>query len=225
MPLRFSHKSVARRIPERPILKSPANLCVVLLCVLLLTAITVLWIKCKILNTEKDQLQTSYNNLTIERDQLQTSYINLTIKSGQFQRERDEYLRRLCDLGKCFISSSSLYWMSNESKRWTDNQQDCWNKGADLVIINSKEEQEFIFKIKISKAAWIGPSDREREGEWKWVDDTPLTARFWGYTEPNSNEADEDCVLESYFSGSLLNWADYPCSSRFTWICEKKIFN
>ncbi|KAM9449843.1 uncharacterized protein Hap1MRO34_022305 [Clarias gariepinus] len=59
--------------------------CMLLLCVLLLTAITVLWIKYITLNTENNQLQTSFNNLTIERDQLQTSFNNLTIERDQLQ--------------------------------------------------------------------------------------------------------------------------------------------
>ncbi|MCJ8749242.1 hypothetical protein PDJAM_G00174130, partial [Pangasius djambal] len=36
--------------------------CVLLLCVLLLTAVTVLWIKFTNLNTENNQLQARYNN-------------------------------------------------------------------------------------------------------------------------------------------------------------------
>ncbi|XP_049328195.1 CD209 antigen-like protein E [Astyanax mexicanus] len=56
-----------------------------LLCVLLLTAITVLWIQFNHLTAERDQLQTSNTNLTAERDQLQTSYTNLTAERDQLQ--------------------------------------------------------------------------------------------------------------------------------------------
>ncbi|KAF5897166.1 antigen like protein, partial [Clarias magur] len=136
--------------------------CVVLLCVLLLTAVTVLWIKYNILKTECNQLQTSYNNLTIERDQL--------------QRERDEYLRKFCDQGKCFAFNSSLYFMSNEKKKWTESREDCRKRGADLVIINNKEEQSFIADKLQGGRAWIGLSDRDTEGEWKWVDGTLQTS-------------------------------------------------
>ncbi|KAF4071632.1 hypothetical protein AMELA_G00275580, partial [Ameiurus melas] len=59
--------------------------CVVLLCVLLLTAVTVLWIKFTNLNTENNQLQTIYDHLIIERYQLQTSYNTLTIERDQLQ--------------------------------------------------------------------------------------------------------------------------------------------
>ncbi|KAF5897168.1 C-type lectin domain family 4 member E-like isoform X1, partial [Clarias magur] len=78
---------------------------------------------------------------------------------------------------KCFMFSSSLYFMSNERKSWTESREDCIRRGADLVIINNKEEQEFISKQKVNNRiqAWIGLSDRDTEGEWKWVDGTTLT--------------------------------------------------
>ncbi|KAF5880170.1 antigen like protein, partial [Clarias magur] len=152
--------------------------CVVLLCVLLLTAITLLWIKFSMLNTENNQLQTRYNNLTIERNQLQTSYNNLTIERDKLKKERDVYLKTFCDLdkGRCVSFSSSLYFMSTEKKNWTESRQDCRDKGADLVIINSAEEQDFITKQLNGAHAWIGLSDRDTEGEWKWVDGTLLTS-------------------------------------------------
>ncbi|KAF5893774.1 C-type lectin domain family 4 member E-like isoform X1, partial [Clarias magur] len=192
--------------------------CVVLLFVLLLTIIAVLWIKFSMLNTENNQLQTSYNNLTIERDQLQTSndiltierdqlqtsndiltierdqlqtsndiltierdqlqtsYNTLTNERDQLKRERDGYLRKHCDSWGCFSFSSSIYFIFNEKKSWDESREDCRNKGADLVIINSSEEQDFISKQLQGGRAWIGLSDGDTEGKWKWVDGTPLTS-------------------------------------------------
>ncbi|XP_053335824.1 CD209 antigen-like protein E [Clarias gariepinus] len=185
-------------------------MCVVLLCVLLLTAITVLWIKYNILITENNQLQTGNNNLTIERDQL--------------LRERDGCLRTFGDLCKwCFIFGS-LYFMYNEEKNWTESRQICMDKGADLVIINNREEQEFISKQKVNGRiqAWIGLSDRETEGEWKWVDGTPLTTAFWASGEPNNAGGDEDCA--EFYSGDTGNfWNDKKCTTKGNWICEKHL--
>ncbi|KAF5893584.1 antigen like protein, partial [Clarias magur] len=149
--------------------------CQKLLCVLLLTAITVLWINYHILKTENEQLQTSISNLTIERNQLQTRISILTIERDQLQRERDEFLRTLCDFGKCFSFSSSDYFMSNMKNSWTESRHGCREGGGDLVIINSREEQDFITKQLQGGQAWIGLSDGDTEGKWKWVDGTLLT--------------------------------------------------
>ncbi|KAB5518540.1 hypothetical protein PHYPO_G00167230 [Pangasianodon hypophthalmus] len=194
--------------------------CVVLLCVLLLTAVTVLWIKFSTLNTENNRLQTRYNTLTTQRDQLQTRYNNLTIERDQLQRERDGYLRTLCDLyqGRCFWFNFSFYYMSNDSKSWDESRQDCSSRGADLVIITSREEQEFIVKQLGHFEAWIGLSDREKEGEWKWVDGTPLTTKYWASGEPN-DAGDEDCA--EIYTLNEAAWNDKKCSDKQHWICKK----
>ncbi|KAG9259802.1 hypothetical protein AMEX_G27387 [Astyanax mexicanus] len=125
-----------------------------LLCVLLLTAITVLWIQFNHLTAERDQLQTSYTNLTAERDQLQAEVFINTLRKGQ--------------------------WI------------------------------------------WIGLSDGETEGVWKWVDGSELITGFWRPGEPNSN-GDEDCVTTDIGSDPVNNWNDYPCNRQLVWICEKRI--
>ncbi|KAM9449573.1 C-type lectin domain family 4 member E-like [Clarias gariepinus] len=184
--------------------------CLVLLCVLLLAAITVLWVKFNNLKTENSQLQTKLNNLTVERDQLQNSYNIATFK--------DTYI----NLGWRGFNSS-LYYISTENKDWEKSRQDCRERGADLAVVNSKGEQEFINKLLCIRVAWIGLSDIDKEGEWKWVDDTTPSTRFWGRGEPNSYAGDEDCATTGYMTDPIWNWADYPCNSEFMWICEKAI--
>uniref|UniRef100_A0A8C7JZ21 Asialoglycoprotein receptor 2-like n=1 Tax=Oncorhynchus kisutch TaxID=8019 RepID=A0A8C7JZ21_ONCKI len=136
------------------------------------------------LTDERDQLQTRYNNLTEERDQLQTRYNNLTDERDQLQtrynnltEERDRLQNLLCERTCCSDGwkkfECSCYFISTEKKTWKQSRQDCLERGTDLVIINSKEEQEFLFNFK--KRVWIGLTDRETEETWKWVDGTPLT--------------------------------------------------
>ncbi|KAF5892656.1 C-type lectin domain family 4 member E-like isoform X1, partial [Clarias magur] len=125
--------------------------CEMLLCVFLLTAITVLWINYHILKTENNQLQTWNNILTIEREELE-----MFLKLGWT------------------YSNSSFYYTTSEQKSWEESRQNCRERGADLVIINSREEQEFINLLRRGRVAWIGLSDSVAEGEWKWVDGTQL---------------------------------------------------
>ncbi|XP_060771620.1 hepatic lectin-like [Neoarius graeffei] len=201
---------------------------VVLLCVLLLAVVTVLWIKFDNLNIEYSQLQITNNNLTMERNQLQTSNNNLTIEKDQLQMEKDEWQNKLALIDThakngWIYFNSSIYYMFNERKNWNESKQDCTQRGAHLVIINSKEEREFIGKLTRCKKAWIGLSDSDTEGVWKWVDGTPLTTAYWNSGEPNDSRVnrDEDCV--EILSGNK-NWNDMSCSEESCYICEMNLF-
>ncbi|XP_030643560.1 C-type lectin domain family 4 member E-like [Chanos chanos] len=124
------------------------------------------------------------------------------------------------------IYKSSLYYISNEERTWSGSRQYCRDRGADLVIINSKEEQEFIKGLSGDKKAFIGLTDDVTEGVWKWVDGTALTTEYWDRKQQQPDkEHDENCVTiqYQYSCDRLETWHDVPCSGRYYFICEKAV--
>uniref|UniRef100_A0A672HWY4 C-type lectin domain-containing protein n=1 Tax=Salarias fasciatus TaxID=181472 RepID=A0A672HWY4_SALFA len=70
---------------------------------------------------------------------------------------------------------SSLYHVSSTKKTWQESRDDCLSRGADLMIIDSQEEQvAYDFLRRLSKEMWIGLTDSAQEGTWRWVDGTLL---------------------------------------------------
>uniref|UniRef100_A0A8C1QLE6 C-type lectin domain-containing protein n=1 Tax=Cyprinus carpio TaxID=7962 RepID=A0A8C1QLE6_CYPCA len=122
--------------------------------------------------------------------------IQVVISKLQFSADENKELATklvvLPDGWMCY--QSCLFYISSMKKSWNDSKQDCSKRRADLMIINSKEQKEF---FKNDGELWIGLTDRDVEGRWKWVD--------------------ENCVVTS-----SSGWRDFSCDKDFKWICERK---
>eukprot|EP00063_Salmo_salar_P090429 XP_014065264.1 PREDICTED: C-type lectin domain family 4 member E-like [Salmo salar] len=118
---------------------------------------------------------------------------------------------------------SSLYFLSTEKKTWKESRKHCQERGADLVMINSREEQTFLFNLHMR--AWIGLTDSVTDGTWKWVDDTSLTTGYWGTGQPDNGRLfswQEDCVeIYTRQDDLVKTWNDDICGTNHNWICEK----
>ncbi|XP_058644796.1 CD209 antigen-like protein C isoform X2 [Onychostoma macrolepis] len=210
-----------------------AVVCLGLLCVLLLTAVIVLCVHIYTKSTdyteERDELLTKITNLTEARNQILTKYINVTnerdgllIKNDNLTKQKDQFSQLqkvLNETDGWLYSNFSFYFISSLKKSWTESRRYCTERGADLIFINNREEEEFAKKFSHGIEFWIGLTDSDVEGRWKWVDGSNMTSGFWRSGESSGNSAD-NCVV-SFSSG----WFDYPCHNAFRWICEKKIYS
>ncbi|XP_064179395.1 macrophage mannose receptor 1-like [Anguilla rostrata] len=111
--------------------------------------------------------------------------------------------------------SSKCYYFSNERKNWTDSRSDCEERGADLVIIESEEEQWFIYE-QIKSTTWIGLRYSAAMGNWLWVDGTPLQEGFWGSGEPGDEKGFYCALIASIMNAWLTIYCDYD----FNFVCE-----
>ncbi|XP_029904981.1 CD209 antigen-like protein C isoform X3 [Myripristis murdjan] len=185
-----------------------AAVCLGLLCLLLLVT-----------PGDNKEIQTGSSNPTEEGNPLQTCLYNVTqlqMKIDRLEEEKKDMASHICPDGWTYFSSS-CYFMSSESKSWDESRKDCQGRGADLVIINSREENSFLMNFRVR--LWIGLSDLETEREWKWVDGSSLCYSYWAKGQPNDYGGGEDCgELRPAYDG----WNDAPCSDGRPWICEKK---
>ncbi|XP_051992409.1 CD209 antigen-like protein E [Xyrauchen texanus] len=168
---------------------------------------------------------------------------NDTDYKGQFEELRVQYeetlgkLNRLNQSTGCALcavhwihSGGKCYYFSTVKMNWTQSRDYCVTLGGHLVIINSKEVQDFLVS-EVKETHWIGLNDLETEGHWVWVNNQPLSdsTEFWYRHSSGSNEPDnwseinplgENCAcLGDYI---LDSWLDASCEYKKKYICEQK---
>ncbi|XP_028454184.1 CD209 antigen-like protein E isoform X2 [Perca flavescens] len=200
----------------------------------MMTGIFLLSVNFTLLQTRYDQLSKNNSQLQDEVKQLinrtevtllQTRYDQLSNNNSQLQDEvkklKDRTKEKCCPDGWT-IFGCSCYFKSKEEKNWYDSRADCQQRGADLVIINNKEEQ-FVTELSKDGESWIGLRYEWTQGryqwKWEWVDGSPLTEKFWaaGLPRDESYHVAKCCDQEGKWTQG------YYINDNKNWICEKKI--
>ena len=99
---------------------------------------------------------------------------------------------------------------------WNNAREKCKKLGAELVKIESADENEFIKTTVLRTTAsspvayWIGLSDQVKEGEWKWTDGSLLGDKNsnWKIRNPDNFENNENCgsIAFGSFSSNGYFW-------------------
>ncbi|XP_030000888.1 low affinity immunoglobulin epsilon Fc receptor-like [Sphaeramia orbicularis] len=184
-----------------------------------------LWRNWTTIQTQNQQLHLQNRILTLEKEELQRNYTTVQSQNEQLQTGRDQ-LQKMVNVMKVKINGMSCetgwskfgmncYYDSVTELDWVHSRLVCLSMGADLVSINTAEEQAFINGLLSPQVnAWIGLNDIHSEGKWKWVDGTAVTTTFWGPGQPNSyNGTNQDCgeLVENSLMGQ---WNDEDCSAE-----------
>ncbi|XP_078701529.1 macrophage mannose receptor 1-like [Branchiostoma floridae x Branchiostoma belcheri] len=98
----------------------------------------------------------------------------------------------------------------------------CMAEGGRLAMPKDAGTQAFLNQLKNavrnSVAFYIGLSDQNAEGQWRFADGTAIGSyNNWNPGEPN-NAGNEDCA--TLLPGYGGKWNDLPCSSDQRYICQ-----
>ncbi|XP_039374158.1 C-type lectin domain family 4 member F-like [Mauremys reevesii] len=166
-------------------------------------------------------------------DEAQAGVRLLKAQLGNVSAARAAVQGRCCDMLKMGLPGcwrfyrGKLYYFSQGKKSWDEAEQFCVSWNLHLTSVSSQAEQAFLSSETQGEAHWIGLTDRETEGSWRWADGTEYRADasrgFWAENEPNNhdpkNDGGEDCVHTDPRFRNL--WNDYKCTEPFRWICKQ----
>ena len=81
----------------------------------------------------------------------------------------------------------SYYYCSAGKATWRAAERRAEEIGGTLAVIESGEENSFISSRLIEREAYIGLTDRDREGQFRWVDGSGVGFNSWRPGEPNGS--------------------------------------
>jgi len=132
----------------------------------------------------------------------------------------------------CFNEDDYLFCNSKPGQTWAAARSFCQALNMDLAVIDSPEEDAFVASYSLDN--WIGCSDLDVEGDWRWIVPGGATngTLFWKGTasgtaqggqfvhwysniEPNAYMTDQNC-------GRMLSgaWWDEGCGGDKGLVCE-----
>jgi CD209 antigen len=111
---------------------------------------------------------------------------------------------------------------------WPDARRYCLDRSYDLVVIESMEEDAFVWAESgrlHGFDSWLGLEDMETNGEYYWVDGTPcwredmLVGPFHSFRGGMPEDLESQaCVEQDIDSGG--QWADAECEQVQPFVCE-----
>uniref|UniRef100_A0A8C3HX21 C-type lectin domain-containing protein n=1 Tax=Chrysemys picta bellii TaxID=8478 RepID=A0A8C3HX21_CHRPI len=108
---------------------------------------------------------------------------------------------------------NKCYWVSKESKTWSESREDCSAKSSQMLVIQDKEEMAYVLSIPQLNLVWLGLSVTSPERKWTWVDGSAFDETL--FQLPGTADR-ESCGM---IKGNRA--ISETCMSIAKWICEK----
>ncbi|XP_034466011.1 C-type lectin domain family 4 member G-like [Hippoglossus hippoglossus] len=218
--------------------------CLGILCVLLMACIGVIIYICGVMKAQ-EAVAENVIHLEKENHQLMMEKQILENETEVLTRDRDDLNRTLgvimtfqnfpvnkfCPDKKCQPCRESwipfqdhcyqFYEQSAPWKTWDQARTFCQNTDADLVVVDSLQEQEFInnhtkYYYDKHHGYWMGLRQNDDEN-WIWIDGRNETEGFW-----NQTKVDNDGRYAMTFPGhnATASWGPAECIMQNKFICE-----
>jgi hypothetical protein len=106
------------------------------------------------------------------------------------------------------------YFVRSTPRTWQEAETDCKAIGAHLLVIGDVTENNDL-DVRLPGTNWLGYTDANAEGEFKWVNGSPSSFNRWPVGVVPINEDDDCAILQD-----LGAWTDANCANTYPYACE-----
>ena len=110
--------------------------------------------------------------------------------------------------------NNKTYHLLSEGS-WSESAQVARALDGFLTTVDDAQENQWVFDTFAnfdgqSRHLWIGLSDSNQEGEYRWHDGTPFHYRDWGQDQPSANDAENYIHIAGTNMGNIMpgTWND-----------------
>merc|ERR1712038_1657016 len=102
---------------------------------------------------------------------------------------------------------------------WQEASNFCVKNGMHLANLKTQYEQELAATTYgAAEPFWIGATDEGHEGQWQWMDTTPIGATAsWLPGKPNGGVV-QNCAQTNWRQPG--KWDDVECSEKKPFLCQ-----
>ena len=134
----------------------------------------------------------------------------------------------ICEWDNLFQSSLYLYGYRffnghsfkffNDSLTWLDAKKHCEAIGGHLATSTSADKNDFLHTLREGNIIWLGGTDENDEGNWRWITGETWDYSNWYSGEPNNKNNSQHYL--SFYNSSKSLWGDAENDSDNPFICE-----
>lgn len=116
-----------------------------------------------------------------------------------------------------FQHKKSEYFLFREAKTWHEAEAHCERMGGHLVILDDAGEPEVVFgeALRNSISIWLGCSDERIEGQWRWLNNTPVKLKLI-----MDNLGGDQHVGWAQVKNNKITLYDQNAGIRSAYVCE-----
>ncbi len=113
------------------------------------------------------------------------------------------------------------YYFYNSPVTWYDAKTICEYLGGHLVTITGSAEENFIKGMIGNSDLWLGATDKDSEGNWKWITGESFSYNNWESGQPdNTASLGEGTEDYAHIWGSTGKWNDNAGCVPYPFVCE-----